>query len=749
MLKEIQQKIEQFSRKEKQAELVAFLKEALKNQSLSAQDLYDYSESYCWASKSAKVDYVIRADTINLLGVVIDNLFSEAEMPRKFYKLAAERGSNWGGRNYANAIAHENLSEALAYLKTAIELSAPQEKNEFQLLQAKLLWKNHAYREANLSLNAYLNYQCQRYYENKQAHLSALKQGIALSEKRLSFYQKAIEKADPTEIEDYLEQLLPFLTGRVVYLDLYRLSLSVAAYLTAKLHERLGQYPQAMQAYARVKDPHCAYYDDSVTARRKLLHNHATTFLQSTLASTDVDQLAVQADQLSITVSSSVACEVSEADQVFRRTWQRGANGIDFVDAAELNRLYDEMSDPLWDEVRERQNKIQTLEKPFAHYVKKPLLPEVAALQAEIEPLVKTCRHLEEQHKHYSPEKREVLRRHLSEKTFFAPPRNRKKEAVSALSTELIRQRYNLGNNHENPIDLTDVSSRRLITAEAVFQSATVDLMALNAYDQCDTLGFPIKRSAPWRFDHGVSGENTFGPVESYRCEATLIGAEHRANPKFERLGTSYVHEVGTYNAIFKFLNTITKGEPEKEQSLAAYFIRYGRKHHPLSLEELVALNPAMKEQDVHAFNRICFLIMEKEQAQWHTAVSDCYHLGMTVSQARCMILLKEGVIRFADVFPNGAKYGVYSQNDLLRSPGSVAQACKEIDLLYKKHLSKTREAPSVFFPKPSQSSDGAGDFYGVLTRKQARADLSYVYGGDSDTDGEGYESDISISSRP
>ncbi len=32
-----------------------------------------------------------------------------------------------------------------------------------------------------------------------------------------------------------------------------------------------------------------------------------------------------------------------------------------------------------------------------------------------------------------------------------------------------------------------------------------------------------------------------------------------------------------------------------------------------------------------------------------------------------------------------------------------------------------------------------------VLTRKQAHQDMQYTYGGESDTDGEGYESDLSM----
>ena len=112
------------------------------------------------------------------------------------------------------------------------------------------------------------------------------------------------------------------------------------------------------------------------------------------------------------------------------------------------------------------------------------------------------------------------------------------------------------------------------------------------------------------------------------------------------------------------------------------------------------------------------------------------------------MILLKEGVLRFVDVFKNCAKYGVYSQYKLVDYPSDVANACKEIDILYKKYLCRGVNMTSTFFKKTDQAEVEVSNPYVVLSRKQGRADLSYVYGGEGDSDGEGYDSDISFSSR-
>ncbi|CAM4433941.1 MAG: hypothetical protein LEGION0398_MBIBDBAK_01363 [Legionellaceae bacterium] len=189
-------------------------------------------------------------------------------------------------------------------------------------------------------------------------------------------------------------------------------------------------------------------------------------------------------------------------------------------------------------------------------------------------------------------------------------------------------------------------------------------------------------------------------------------------------------------------MNKLSQGDTEKEKQIATHFLHYAKSHQGITLAEIQELYPAANEDDVHYFNRACFLIMEKEQGQWHSSHSKEYsrfQLGMSVSQARCLILLEAGCLTLEDAFKNNVLFGVYSKTDINNSPEKLASACEYIDTLYLEYLKIQKHKEYLpFFRKNIEALPTL-----VLTRKQAHEDLKTVYGGESDTDGEGYDSDL------
>ncbi|CAM4430883.1 MAG: hypothetical protein LEGION0398_MBIBDBAK_01348 [Legionellaceae bacterium] len=103
---------------------------------------------------------------------------------------------------------------------------------------------------------------------------------------------------------------------------------------------------------------------------------------------------------------------------------------------------------------------------------------------------------------------------------------------------------------------------------------------------------------------------------------------------------------------------------------------------------------------------------------------------------------MEKGYLSLVDVFKNNVLFGVYSKTEINNYPKKMADACEYIDDLYLEYL-KTKNTHEYlsFFKRNIKESHTL-----ILTRKQAHEDLKYVYGGESDTDGEGYDSDLSLS---
>jgi len=552
-------------------------------------------------------------------------------------------------------------------------------------------------------------------------------------------------------------------------------------YLQGQCYEKLGRYSDAMFVYCKITNKDFDLYHEVIASRARLIKRQVSIILDRP---THEHELVNSLKQLNLAGNHEGAVVSHESDNQsaqnskketqhevpllestllpmeFGKKWKLGASWFHMVDETALKKEYDKHQENISQLILAKKVEIESVNKmlkemisPLSNTSSSHALEErLDVLKMELKDLESSLNKLYDKYEKYLPEKRKVIRRHEAEKRFFNPRRSKKNQELITLTNAIIDQRFKLNNNASNPINLNGKSSRQVISAERAFQEAVI---ALTGGD-FPKLGLPIMREKPWQFigyDNKLrSGTTSFGPIEVYQIGDTLVQSEHRVEPKRNRLGDSFLPQHKSYDSdISQFLFKLAQADIEKEKQIATYMIRYGKSHRGISLEELQQINANLGQEDVDFFNRICFLIMEKEQAQWHSAVNESFHIGMALAQARCLIMIEAGFISFDEAFKNNVLFGIYSNTGIIDDPYKVARCCKNIDNLYMAYLQK--EYPLDFFPflkNRIRKSHGAGmndEIYpgAVATRVQAHNDMTYVYGGDSDTDGEGYDTDSSI----
>jgi len=183
----------------------------------------------------------------------------------------------------------------------------------------------------------------------------------------------------------------------------------------------------------------------------------------------------------------------------------------------------------------------------------------------------------------------------------------------------------------------------------------------------------------------------------------------------------------------------------------------YSRTHTAITLEAwgaFIGLNQSENDEssdgdesheaDIKKFNEVCFLVMEKEQMQWHSAKDSQFHIGMTIAQARCLKMLMAGYLSFDEVFKNNVLFGIYSKTKLYDQFERVQEACTRVEKLYSNFL--LSQEPKMFMAMSKRFIDDEFKPEVIATRHQMHDNLVEVYGGESDTDSEdGYESDLDM----
>lgn len=795
--KETMTKLATFSQENKQDEIVALVKQQLAAKEFTAAEMLDYSTKRIFSEKPGK-PYVIIAATINKIGVAVEALEDkdQAKLATEFYKLAAGRGSSWGNRNYAQILLNQSRhkEEALLFAEKAIQIAINDKlkPEEHKLVLCKTLRANQEYEKANIALIQFLKHQSTFTDEKSKKKIKEALDLVKMIMQEFHVDLKTPKTITKKRWQDNIKELVPFVTAYAWCPPKeYPAIEQEAHYIKGLCHEHLGEHPMAMECYCRVDDKGLPFYKEAVESRARLIKFQIAKELSvkpiTNSGSVAMDEKEDKAKETKETKSLVVeqqnqqndnedqkkALEVKsdgiETDKPrrgikrkleetitklpdetpfpvqFHKNWCSEAAWLDSVDEitnsaeyekrlAQLDKLISAKKLILELHEEDLENKSEIKENDENSQMKK--------VEAELEQLKQVKIKLGTQYKRHSYSFRARHRRHQAETKFFDPKRCVKPERLIGLTNEIIAHRYNTTSQLVAPVNLDNTSARTVITAENAFLKSIVALTG----DRNPNLGIPTAREKDWEIGD-YSGKTGFGPVERYQVSGTEVKAEHRTKPKRERLGDSFLPDHGTYDrSIYPLLFKLGEGIKANEIQLTKFMLRYGKTHQGPTLEELQVLCPEAEKNDVEEFTRVCFLVMEKEQAQWHCATKETHQLGMAVAQAWSLIMLEAGYITMEEVFKNNTLFGVYSQTKLVDQPKQVADSCDRINRLYLQYL-KTKNTDDYFtFLKRHIKKDKGSEC--AITQEQMRQDLRYVYGGDSDSDNEGYDTDLEMSPR-
>jgi hypothetical protein len=607
----------------------------------------------------------------------------------------------------------------------------------------------------------------------------------------------------------YLEELDPLLTDspQLQKCKEYKAIQYEAYYFKGKCHEKLGQYAEAMSAYCTVTDEKHPLYGKAVDGRRRVLQQQlnrdfpdAKQAVQPAAATTKsplhpTATTNVPPHPVDKSDDKSAAKEVHDKGDKhdkeekkatkhkeekrkkekrvdalqlpggtllpvqFNEAWKRESSWFHTVDSGAIKEEFEKRSEQFKKLVSAKRAQIDAIEvelelveemprdTPATVATKEKLETSKQALQLELQKLNDLKKEYEKKRKTHSGDHRQAHRRHMAETNFFDPRRSKKAAEICALTTKVINHRYNHDDSKLDPVKLDGKSARVVISSERAFQETEIALRTKKRKAPITPLSIPIKRRKPWESQSGYSsGTTNYGPPEHYQVGETMMTSEHQVEPQCQRLGNSYVSKAPTYNSINYFFSKLTEKDAEKEKQLAKFMIGFGLNHQPVSLTEVQAMDAKADQDTVDQFNRVCFLVMEKEQGQWHSATDERYQLGMSVGQARCLIMLEAGFLRLNEVFVNGALFGIYSQNGIVNNPQQVADACKHVDTLYLAYLSRKQENAREHIDFLKRQIDPKNCLMAVLTRQQAFEDLKYVYGGkDDDVNNDGYDTELDM----
>ncbi len=754
----IKKEIERFSLSKNPSGMVPYLTDQLKKGETTAQDVLDYARACRYTEKQGNPD-VINAVFINLLGVVVSSLDDDEQkkLSVQFYALAAERDSSWGSRNYAQCLlsgryVKKSPEEALKYARKAVESvkGSKTEEHEYKFLLCKILRANENYQEANIAIMEYFvfifqKFQSEKNLTKKKKIEEKLEAAVKLIDEIVAEIFADFEAENSNDLTDErckanLLELQPILQPMIVY-DKF-LSIKQAAYfLKGKCHENLGQHSAAWGAYCSVKNNKLRSYKEAIVARKNLLKSKVKSQSERSASSSGKDELNMEEEKSpDLILPQGIPLPLKFAKSwIEEAKWFHSANKY-AIDAehnkrlAQVKKLITAKEEEI-SLVKENLNNIETADE---------LRQKKETLELELEKFQTVVQRLTREYHKYLPENRQVHRRHATESRFFNPSRSRKKSEIVKLAENIIDYRFKTDDDVVEPVVLKGKSARLLISAERLFQEAVIALSGDNSLQ----LGIPKVKEKKWAIRNDScnrSGATGYGPVEYYQVEGTTVQSEHRTSPKRQRVGDSFLPEHGAYtNDIYPFLAKLTSDETENEKRLANFMIRYAHTHQSITLEELKTIYDSADENCVHKFNKICFLIMEKEQAQWHSVTSKDLQLGMSVAQARCLIMVEAGFISFKEAFKNNVLFGVYSNTGIIDNPSKVAGSCQHIEDLYMLYLQSKRSQDYMKFFKKHIEKDVPAPVC-VLTREQAHQDMQHVYGGASDTEDEGYATDFSI----
>ncbi len=327
-----------------------------------------------------------------------------------------------------------------------------------------------------------------------------------------------------------------------------------------------------------------------------------------------------------------------------------------------------------------------------------------------------------------------------TEKHFFSPERTRSK-TTSEIATKLQKNRLETDQSKLTEIDVTNISTRKMIVAEAAVLKASLQYNGRGA-DKSNT---PLQ----WG-----------GKEETMTIKKSKVKYYHQPKNHSNHLGNYHMDEIGTYDAICGALIRIAGSTPqqpniENEKKMAAWMLEYMKNGTPVTLEKLREIRGIATQNDADTLARIFYHCFVKEIARWMMPRDQTHELPFAIVQARAVKLISLGFLNLKDVFDQDADYGVFT----LRPYEKKDVPCKigigaDIDQSDSKTLKKIPRINKLYNScvlevKPTSAKHYAAFFEEhpkgslVITRQALHTELKEHFGGiDSDSDGEGYDSD-------
>ena len=325
----------------------------------------------------------------------------------------------------------------------------------------------------------------------------------------------------------------------------------------------------------------------------------------------------------------------------------------------------------------------------------------------------------------HAARRKEKSREYYVQKRFFDPIRTHASETKN-IAEHL--QKLRLEAEYKESLKLKSVPARRIITAERSTIEASKKCLGLgNSFEGRNQLGWINQKPEEVKF-----GEL---PISYHQNPGTYPN----------HLGNFFITipftKKGDYNEILAVLLKLansTKDEPNKnnEKTLASFMLRYAKEGKLVSLQELEDLNDNTTQEMANAFNTICYHVFVKEIARRMPCKEDKYDFPSAILTAREVKLIANGDLSLKDVFASDAPYGVVTGQFLCNNHERVEIKINRINALYNKvFYGPENKAELASFFKEHENA------IPIASRQQLRKELQETYGGDSDTDGEGYSS--------
>ena len=342
-------------------------------------------------------------------------------------------------------------------------------------------------------------------------------------------------------------------------------------------------------------------------------------------------------------------------------------------------------------------------------------------------------------------EQKLIQRQVQTENRFFNPRRaNNKQTFKFAVKLEGRRlKKASLAPVKFSVSDFTAVPARGLITAERSTVEISIKIRSHSLRD--------------W-YQHKIGWKHNPNPVPSIpgkRADADYAYCEtidffgskiqyaQRVNSHCNHLGDYYMYSLGNhgnYADIMSILNGITgttedQVEVQHEQAVAGLMLKFSHNGKPVTPVDLAAVKPQATKTDVDNLNRIFYHCFAKEIARWMLPTDKSHNLPLATAQARALQLIIKGHLSLDQVFGRLSDYGVFTGKNVGSDLDNLLAKIVRINNLYEIHVLTTFPAYQTF---KAQHPNGKV----LSSRKGLRSELQATFGGASDTDGEGYESD-------